>query len=356
MVATYPPWIDGYAQAVFALAESTDPRTSLPFDGFNIMPLYASEWIDYLYQAIKKLRSSGVKTEQVLASLPGHSSMKFNLFELAYMFRSAQTNDAKVRCIVDFFIEVLEARAVHSAWWADTQVKSYMYATDIVKEKKLVVAEASSTKSVAQIIAGCAMLVHGLYNDFATDYSYDVYGPYDVSSVYQSGSALWVKEFVDLNPVELWPERKTFPYKTIKIFVVYRNVDSEFFYTGSHTNYKQNLLEQSTHVHVEVDGELVTNPTALKSIRDVILKDASEHFVMCKKFSFEKQKEVWLWQMCYQFKNFFSFLGLDWRPNQQMFEAVKGKDLEVYYPKEFVFDRAWCDEYLGANFLKKAYN
>lgn len=355
MKNNYPNWIDGYGKAVYEITASHDVATNLPFDGFELMPLYADLWIDHLYLAIKKFRESNITIDEISKVLPNHSSMKFNLFELAFMFQSAKSDYKIVREITDFFVEIIKYRSVSKLWWENNIIKEYSNVVGVVESKKLLKVETETAKSVAKLSAGCAMLTQGLYNDFVTDYGYDVFGPYNAKDVYGEDYSLWIKEFADLNPVEIWPDRKDFPYKRITIFNVYKDLDSESYYIGCHMNYKQNLIDQMSYFQVEIDGSFVNNLEELNEVRDVILKNASEHFLLYKQFDFEKQKEIWMWQMCYQFKNFFEFLKLDWGPTKELLDSVKNKSLIPYYSKSD-FNFSWHAETYGTNYLRDAYN
>ncbi len=348
MPTTYPPWIDGYAKAVYKLSASHDPSTHLPFDGFMLMPHYVPEWVSFLMGPIDAFTKSGKSIQDIIHALPGHSSLKFNVFLLAYMFSQAKTDPEIVVKITNFFVSAIKQRAVNETWWADNLIKKYQNPQQFTKH--LQPATTDTAKTAAKISAGCGMLVHALYNDFATDLSFDVYGPYPINT----SETFWVREYQNLNPTELWPNR-AFPYTSIKIYATYKDLDSNAHYIGCHMDYKQNLIEKLSRINVEVDGKHISNDEELLKIKDTIFKSASREFQICKSWNFEKQKHMWMTQMCYQFKPFFEEFNLNWQPTNQLREAVKNKQLVQYWEDDMEFTYAWHQEALGANDLREAY-
>ena len=73
--------------------------------------------------------------------------------------------------------------------------------------------------------------------------------------------------------------------------------------------------------------------------------------------NFEKLKEKVLLQECYQLHEFFDFLGMEWRPTQEMITRIKNKELckNLYtYGKLFSFKEYYKE--FGINNLKKVYS
>lgn len=350
----YPKWINGYAKAICKLGKSHDPDTHLPFNGFNFYPLFDDLWVDKIYNAIQKFHRSSLKLEEIIDFLPTHSSMKFNLLEIIIDLKTSNTDSSKAKFIVKFFVEAIKMRAVSKNWYEDNKIWEYEDVEEIIKNKKLVKADRELSIEVGRIIAGCGNLAYGLYNDFCTDYGYDVFGPYDTSRQFGDRASFFVRQFIDLKPVNIWPERKNFPYKTIKVYTIYNNVVSESYYIGCHMNYKQSLVDNLSYFQVEIDNNFVNSLVKLKEVREVILQNASEHYVMYKNVGFEEHKRIWLWQLCYQFKNFFKKVGVDWRPSDEMIKRVKDKEL-VNYITSYDVSFKKCYENWGINYLKAVY-
>jgi hypothetical protein len=119
---------------------------------------------------------------------------------------------------------------------------------------------------------------------------------------------------------------------------------------------KGNLVDNLTHFQVEVNNRKVNSLNKLRQIKALILESSSSHFMQVKKFDFEKQKRMYLFQMCYQFKNFFEHLGLNWKPSRQMLDQVKNKKLTKYIDdNDTDFTLAENKELMGVNYIKKIY-
>ena len=351
----YPKWIDGFSDAIYDLIRTHDPKTHMPFNGFNFYPLIDDLLIDKMHKIIKCFRKSKIKMTAIIDTLPTHSAMKFIFLEIIISLKTSKTSKYKARLITDFFLEVLRYRAINQNFWEDNKIHTYENVRDIIKKKGFIQANQTLSSEVAKIIAGCGSLVPGLYNDFCTDFGYDVFGPYDVSKKYGKGSSLFIRQFIDLKPIDIWPAFQTFPYKKILAYTVYKNVESESHYIGCHMFYKQSLVDNLSYFQIEVDGVFINTLDELKKIRENIFERTAAHYAQYKNAGFEEHKRLWLLQFFYQFQEFLGKLGLNWKPSKEMEKRVKEKELVRYitrydlHPKEF-------SEKFALNYLKNTYS
>jgi hypothetical protein len=352
----YPKWIDGYAKTVYELVRDHDPGAHLPFNGFNFYPLFDKLWIDKIYQAITKFNKLNIPTKEIISFLPTHSSLKFNLLEIIVDLKTSDMDFEKARFMIDFFIKAIQERAINkNLWWENNLIREYKNIIKIAEDKKFVKANRDLSLEVAKIVVGCVSLVHGLYNDFCMDFGYDVFGPYNALEKYGANSSLFVRQLFDLKPIELWPEFNNFPYKKIKIYTIYKNVEIDSHYLGSHLVYKQNLVDNLSHFQMEIEGKLFSSLDELKKIREIIFERAGRHYTEYKNLGFEKQKSIWLWQLCYQFKEFFNRLGLDWKPSEEIISAVKNKELVDNISNYNTSYKVFREKF-GINYLKNIYS
>lgn len=354
MSKRYPAWIDEYAEALYSSFQNHDIKAHMPFSGWDFYPLFADLWINKLHGAIEAIKGKGLKMELIVEHLPNHASMKFKLAEVILCLKSAHTSPDRARNIMGFFVEAIQARTLGKPLWLNNRTHTYEDVASVIKNKQPVPANRELASEIGKIITGCATLAHGLYNDFCPDLAYDVYGPYDTSNVYGKDASLVVRSFGDLNPMELWPEHAPQPYKKVEVFSIYRNVQMRPMYVACQMVYEQNLLDNLVAFQVEVDGKPVNALGELKSVRDMLLKSASELYVEYQGLGFERQKEFWLYQLGYQLKQLFDIAGCDWRPSQEMIERVRGKELvptiETYHiPREEFYEK------LGIEYLKTVY-
>jgi len=354
MTEKYPQWIDEYTTAAYKLLKSHDANSHMPFNAFNLYPYFADLWVDKFYQAIQKFNESGLSTDEILEVLPVTSSMKFNLVKLVWDFPFAKADKKTVRTVADFFVEAISARAVRDRF---TQAANIVHTSqeiaELLKEVKPVPINLEKAKALARITTGTSTLVNGLYNDLCTDYGYETYGPYSVDDQYGPDHTLLIRYFPDIKPLALWPEMKDFPYKSITTYSVYKNIECQMLLIGCHLMCEQNLLESITHFQVKVDDRYITSLDDLNEIKDVLLAKSPKFYDDYLKLGFEKHKEIYLKQECYQYKDFFTKMGLDWQPSAEMYQRVKGKKLT----DDITTYDVSLEEYkkMGINYLVKAY-
>lgn len=342
-------WINEYAKKIFDITKTVDHRTFFPFDGFLFYPLFDNLWIEKFYQVVCELENKNISEADILKSLPTFSSLKFNFFEMLFMLNDANMDHEKSRKIINFFLQYIRHISVDEKWYNHDRIQKYI---NIEHKKELAIFKKEDAPIVGKIICGCAALVHGLYNDYCTDFGYDVFGPYDVSKKFGKGSELFIKYFPDLKAELIWPERKGKKIDDIVIYQVLKNIKSKSYYMGSHIDYKNNIIENTICARVDVNGRSVKNKKKLHEISEMLLDDAAFHYNMCKEFDFEKQKEIYLLQFCYQFKKLFELAGISWRPSKEMKSAIRGKKLiKGSNFGKFNYDQS--KEYFGINYLKK---
>ena len=354
---SFNDWVDGYIKAVYKLYLSVDSEASMPFDGIGMFnPIFGDLWIKKIHSAIKKAENNKIITEKmILKSLPTLSSLKFNLLMLIEMFKFAKTDPATVRNVTNFFIKYINAASATNEWYDHSLPEEYSDIDALIKKIDLRQSSIDISREIGKINAGSAMLVHGLYNDFCTDYGYDVFGPYDVSHYFESKAVLFIKHFDDLKGNSIWAKRKKFPIKKIKIFSVYKNITSEPYYIGCHMNYSQNIVENQLFYRIKINDHFEDKLHNLKKIRETILSSASEHYLKYKKLDFEQQKIIYLTQFCYQFKNFFDKTDINWKPDKKMVQRIMNKKLSNYIPNRKFSLKEYC-KYFGIEYLKKCYN
>ena len=150
------------------------------------------------------------------------------------------------------------------------------------------------------------------------------------------------------------PEMKDFPYRSIATYTVYQNIKCQMLFIGCHLMCKQNLLESVTHFQVKIDDRYISSLADLNEVKDVVLAKSPQFYDTYLKLGFEKHKEILLKQECYQFKDFFTKMGIDWRPSKEMYQRVEGKKLTDDVTT-YDLSLAEYKEKMGVNYLMEAY-
>lgn len=355
MKSKYPKWIDEFADAFYSSFQHHDVRAHMPFNGWDFYPLFADFLIQKIDTALTRIQDKQLKIPEIIEKLPNHASMRFVFSEISLCLKTAKASNSTVQRIGDFFARVL-ALSVNDDKdnpWISNKVRIFENVNRLVREKKFAKATKMHAQEIGKIIAGCATLGHGLYNDFCVDITYDVYGPYDTSHIFGKGTCLIIRSFPDLSPTLLWPRRK-FLHTSINIYTIYKNIHSESTFVPCQMLYRENLHEHLTHFAVEIDGKFVTELADLEAIRKPLLKMASELYADYLSLGFEKQKRFWLYQFGYQLKKLFDLAGMDWRPSGEIIKRVRDRNL-IPTIKSYNIPRAEFYKKFGVNYLKQAY-
>lgn len=354
MTHKYPSWIDEYGEAFYSSFQMHDVRVHMPFNGWDFYPLFADLWVEKIYQAVKTFREKNLRIGDMIDQFPNHGSMKFKFSEIIMCLHLAHTPPERVRFICDFFVEAIRAQTAGEPLWANNKVHSFANTAKVIADIVPVPADRTRASEIGKIITGCATLGHGLYNDFCVDITYDVYGPYDTGKEYGVGSLMLIRSFDDLNPHELWPNHKPFPFKKIQVFGIYKNVTLRPTFVTCQMISSGSMIDNLSHFQVIADGKAVNSVEELKVIREAILEAASNLYVEYQGFGFEKHKEFWLSQLGYQFKKLFDTVGSDWHPSKEMINRVKDKTL-VPTVETYDIPRDEFYEKFGIEYLKQAY-
>lgn len=321
-------WIRELAQSHYVLINNHDAAAHLPFNGYNFYPLYADLRIDMMVRAIEKFQALKKPVAEILDLLPTQSSLRWNLSEFVYLFQHAQSDRKTIETIASFFMEAIDARAIRDRFtMAENVVHTPNEIQSLLAAAKPSEVTLENVRALARITMGAATLVHGLYNDFCTDYGYDIFGPYDVSPQYGSNHTLLIRSFPDICPSALWPDMALFPYSSISIYSIYENVHCAMHFIGCHLTCEENLPAHLRYSAIVVDGKPETSVDELRRLQDALLERASAFYQAFSVRSFEEKKLAYLRQQSYQFKKFFDFVGFDWQPSHAMIDRVRGREL-----------------------------
>jgi hypothetical protein len=319
---------------------------------------YEDLWIDKVYEAVQKFRKSGKTIGEISKAMPNSSSCRFILLIMVMHLKNARVTDKqKIRALCDFFVDVVRSKTTNSDLFAhDTNfAHTELEVDDFLNKTEWEAASAESAKEIGKTTVGLATLVHSLYNDWMTDYGYEICGPYDASKKFGGKHILLVRDFKDIKPVEIWPEANDFKHKSIRLLTVYKDLDCKIAYVGCHTTYSGNLLDHLSHYAVYADGKQIKGLEGLAELSSYFLGIAQELFAKYSSLDFEEQKRKYFVQEAYQLKNFFEAVGVPWKPTQDFYERVAGKPLR---------ESPWLDyglsfeEYLeqfGMNNIARAY-
>lgn len=353
-----PAWIDDFARSSYQLFYHHDPKSHQVFNVFGLYDYYDKLWIDRLYHTIVKWNKSGASIARIAKHMPNPSSCRFVFITICMHMKNGKITDKeKVRTICDFFYKVIKFKTSGKDVFAydSNRMHTHREINSLLKKTKWIGGTEDVAREIGKLNVGCGTMVHTLYSDWMTDYSYEIYGPYDVSKHFGEKSILLMRDFEDLKP-DYWPSKKKFKYESIRVLTVYRNLTCKIAFVGCHSTYSGSLIPHLSKYALFADGKPIRGFEGLKKLAGHYLLKAQSTFAEYQKLGFEKQKRLYFFQEAYNLKSFFEGVGVEWRPPKAFFEAVKGKALlESPWPNYNLSLEEYCEKF-GINNIKRAYS
>lgn len=319
----YPQWIDEYAKSMHNAFSHMIPANWGPIDFYAVYKALNGTSFDKIYEAIQKVKNKPIK--EVVASFTCPSIIRCGallFFAVEYQFctRKEEVKE-KFKTIVEFLINALKeinkkdifaysSNICHT----DEEIK------DIVKKIPWRKGNPKDAKNIGRMYNSLFALVYSLYGDFYPEDSNEVYGPYNLPD----NQILLIKHFPKLKAAELWPDNKNLKYSDIKIYQIFRNVKFKCEMIGMHSLYEGDITNGLVRYAVEVDGQFVSIDKVKELAEELALTAIGQTAVYEKMTQEQIATKVLEWNY-YQFFGLFKLAGLDWRPTEEMLNAVKGK-------------------------------
>lgn len=332
----YPKWIDEYTKAFHIAFRNMMPCSWGPFDIYSFLKFLNGSFLSKLHQAVVKIKQKNISIEEVAKSFSCPSSLRVALYWLALEYQySEPKNKVQFKEIVEFLVKIIQFMAKKDIFAYESNiVHSPQEIKEILNTTPWQQAGSGSAREIGKLYNSLASLVFALYGDFFPQDSHEIYGPYDVSEKFGENTILVIKHFPKIRPVELWPETEELEYKDVKISQVYKNVKFKCELIGMHSIYKGNLMDNLVAYTVMADGKYCNDIEEIKKLNTYFEKYATDYSFLCDKLSKEELKKKALEWDCYQFVDFFKLAGMDWRPTQDMLEAVRDKDVPDRYESD----------------------
>ncbi|MDP2750296.1 MAG: hypothetical protein Q8O89_05690, partial [Nanoarchaeota archaeon] len=295
--------------------------TLKPINNFIFHPLFDTEWIKRIENAIEITEKYNISREQIAHQIKSTSHIRVQLFFLLLDLKSAKIPKQKRLKIFQFLGDILEIKAKKDIPGYKSNIVHTYEELDIIMKKEFTQANIDIARTLGELYNAAYHLTNGLYTDFYTDYGAENNGPYNLGN----NRILVMKQFFDLRPLLLWPENKT-PCKSIIIYCIYENVKFSCDAISVHSFYEGDPIKGLVKYRIEIDGKTVSLEE-LKKIKESIESLSAEQWKRLIGLDNEAIKVKGLFQRCYVFKDLFDYLGIDWKPSKEMMQAVKDKEL-----------------------------
>lgn len=357
MPKKYPAWIDKAEKAIYNGLSHMDLKTLEPIDFFHFFPLYGDLWVDKVYTAIKKYEAMPEPKKKPTELLPNPSNLRIILLFFLHNFRNiGRKKPEKFKSIADFLVAALKEQCPEDTFaFSTNRCHKKTEVATISRRVNWRKTTPEIVRELGRMYLGASSLVNALLNDVCTDNSLEVSGPYDVYDKFGDGSVLLIKDFPRLRPATLWPKIKELPFKQITQYAVYKDVNVTIEIVGCHFIVEGKPAQEAmTNFAVEVDGKPITSVKEIRDINQTLFGWAARIYQIVKEMNLDERKILAQKQEGHQLKDLFDYVGMDWKPSDEMQQRVVGKPfLQGLLADEFN-KKTFADDF-GYNYLKALY-
>jgi|SRR3989344_2068606 len=249
------------------------------------------------------------------------SAIRSMYFFDIFMAKCAKAGKDTYLRIFNFYDDVLAAVCTEDRFAKDFKNKIHSKKEVEKLIAKCKPANREIARALGQLGNACYSYSHAAYTDMYPQLVYDNFGPY-----YQKdGSLFALKIFHNLKPVEIWPETASIPASSIDIGVVLEGVTLKVD-SITHAIYEGNQVEGMRMYLVEADGNSI-ELEEIKHLTQIIEDLAMDLYARVKASDNETKKQRYCYQKCWGYKLLFDKLGLDWRPPQEVLDAMRGRQV-----------------------------
>lgn len=332
----YPKWIDEYTKAIHQAFSNMLPCGWGPINVIEVVSCLNGSLVAKVYEAIVKLKGKGVQAAEVAQTFSNPSTFRTAIWYLSQDYAGADPKPKQqAREVLDFLVEALQSWVKEDLFAMEKNVAHSQEEIDqILEETKWQGGNPKDARELGKLYNSVASLAFALYRDFFPQEAHEIYGPYDVSSMFGDNTILVMKHFPKIKPTELWPQVADFQYEDVKILQVFRNVKFQCEVIGMHSIYEGDLMNGLVKYAVVANGKPIAELEDIKELNHHFEQLATEQSQMYDDMSHDELVNKALEWLCYQFVNMFKLAKMDWRPTEQMQRAVKGKKISHRHEEE----------------------
>ncbi|MFA5763984.1 MAG: hypothetical protein WC915_04180 [archaeon] len=235
---------------------------------------------------------------------------------------------------LDFLFDILDAKMADDTFcgtgknlWLDKNELN-----KIIESKEFIKVDEIQQKLVSRLIISLNSLVWSFYYDIYVESGFEFHGPYDVDFKGKKYSLL-IKDYHNLRPVELWDKAKDFPLKSIKCYLLYKDIDIQIDYLMHETSnepLRQNLVYCAIETIDENGKQDFLNINDSISIIKVIEDISFDQVKFVNDLEIIDKIKMGARICYYQLKDFRNNIGLNWEPSKKVFEAIDMHGIEKW--------------------------
>jgi len=329
MSEQYPQWIDEYAAAIHHAMVNIVPGNFGPIDGAALMRQTHDAYLDKLHDAVTRAKEQGYTPADLVYTMRSTSVLRCELMFMMWGYIGLGGKRAEeMREVFEFFHEMLVSMVTGDIWaHAANLAHTSEEIEQIINEVDWQGGNEEAARVLGRVYNSVFSLSYALYRDFFPQQLVESYGPYDVSERFGENTILVIKDFRDMHPRELWPELEHVPYDHIRMYQVYEDVDFRCELIGMHAIYDGDLISSLRSWALYVDGEPMHDLESQKAFYESVAQTVTNQVRVYEEMSTEELKQKFIEWRCYQFKDFYEALGIDWQPSDKMREQARAAEV-----------------------------
>ena len=183
-------------------------------------------------------------------------------------------------------------------------------------------------KLVAFLGVDLFSLCSSYYFDIFIGAGFETYGPYDTKEFFGPGTNMIVKDFFDLKPNSLWNLEEEFPFSSVKIYQIIKDVNWSVDFIN-HPNSDKPIGPNTIYSCVETDNQPLDNFRILNSLCNKAEFLCSKQTAFVNNLSNIDQVKMGCLINYYMVRNLFGFLHKPWRPKMELLTKIEN-DAEKY--------------------------
>jgi hypothetical protein len=312
--------LEAYCEGLYAM----DPRTTYPFWDYDFAPLFSKEWMVKIVTAVQRASLSDLESSDYLRLFTGPSVPRKELIYSLVDMKVARLDRHARMQLVDFWLAILKTFCGQD-WLSDGSNRTFALddVDAILSSNYWQEGDPESGKAIGSLTAALNALSYSLYSDVFVHQCAECRGPYDVSR-YQGGHPheMLIRSWSGLQPSEIWKDFQGPGFRQLKIAAIYEDIS---FHVDiyNHVSWKGIAPRQMRMYCLWIDGCLHPLDTqGLLHLANAVADVADKQFRVYQSIGFEERKLLWVRQRNYQFKDFFTRVGLSWQA-PEMEEVVK---------------------------------
>ena len=253
-----------------AIAElwSRDGQNTWPIEINSIVHLFMDIFVEELFSDIHRLREQGWEEKQIAARFQTASRILRLIMPCVLGMKFSRKSVEDIRRRVIYLLNLV--KHLKSGDLSNREGKNLIYAPHEiprqVNEGKMKPADKKDSLAVHKL---CAILwnyaetlcfkLHGVIRQF--------HGPYRLPG---KDEEILIRDFIHLNPTDLWEETRTIPYKSIRVVTAYRHLPFAIdVYDNVTIRNGSTYIGTLSSYYLEADGKLL-EPEEIHPLCDLL--------------------------------------------------------------------------------------